>query len=995
MTHKTLLLGLWLLVATTALAQNAAPTVIAPDSLRQKLDLVFANLDKTPITSGFLEEYGVPLIPLDIFNGVLTDSNRVDMTVWRQVYSTLYTARIQGTNPMATLPVVNSALTNAEAANTASIPVTLLYGEYHALRPDAITANLLTVQQAQLFDVPGRTQSPYLLRKLFAPAPLRSYAEDGVISLVFTPELFYNISTKTLSNIKVDFGDGRGYLVAAWNTALNASFSTTGTKRIKVQLTFSDNSVMQSYIAIDLISTSIVPFSYTNPADLTVNFAATAAHAGGTVSVRYSRQGTERSITKPLIIIEGYDVSSIASKLSRNYNYRDITNALNVNFNSGTNFSDQLDNIAGYDLIFIDYRNGTDDIRRNAALFQDVVTWVNTQKANAGSSQQNVVIGISMGGLVARYGLANMTKQGMATQTRLLLTHDSPHRGANTPIGFQSLTLALNEVQLVRLINLFDLLPELEQARALLQAPASQQMLIMRATNGTGGFAANTFLDTDYRNMITFTGSVQPSYQTIATSLGSQCGIGSLTAGSELLRIQGRFFISPIPWIRRSSLNTEVIVNAVSASGPARVSKLRLWVNSRILGFININVNLTNKSASSPSGMLPWDGAPGGTQNVRDQGASKFPTLQVRFLPFLDLSLQATFAGDFCFIPAVSALDITNLNASALSASYVSGYTPPSNPSRMNTFIAQESFTRNSALTYNQVHPVFTPRQSDWIYRSLENLPGNTLNCSNECAPNYTPTLSGPTTVCGSNTTYTLSNVPAGVTITWSTSSNITAVSGQGTLNYTVKANATGSGSVSATLSNGCSAPYTKTLSGLTVNTVPNPTFISTTYVYCYEQKFETNAAPGSIYTWTYYQYPNGAPVQLVGRPYSIKLALGGGSYRLGVNSSCNTSVSIFTDFVVDCSDGGGPRFSISPNPSSELITIASTTSERETTSDPMMAKLFDLEGRLLVTRQQQLREQNLTVDVSQIPNGTYILHIIRKQTVTQHHVVVNHQTGQ
>jgi hypothetical protein len=68
--------------------------------LRDKLNNVFANINKNQIPTGFLEEFATPLVPLDVFNGVLTDSNRVDIDGWRMVYSTLYSSRIYGTNPM-------------------------------------------------------------------------------------------------------------------------------------------------------------------------------------------------------------------------------------------------------------------------------------------------------------------------------------------------------------------------------------------------------------------------------------------------------------------------------------------------------------------------------------------------------------------------------------------------------------------------------------------------------------------------------------------------------------------------------------------------------------------------------------------------------------------------------------------------------------------------------------------------------------------------------
>ncbi len=71
-----LLTAACLLWAGTLLAQT-------PDTLRKKLDLVFQPLNKSIIPTGYLVEYGYPLIPADLFNNILTDSSRTNMQVMR------------------------------------------------------------------------------------------------------------------------------------------------------------------------------------------------------------------------------------------------------------------------------------------------------------------------------------------------------------------------------------------------------------------------------------------------------------------------------------------------------------------------------------------------------------------------------------------------------------------------------------------------------------------------------------------------------------------------------------------------------------------------------------------------------------------------------------------------------------------------------------------------------------------------------------------------
>jgi hypothetical protein len=45
------------------------------DPLRQKLDTIFQYVDKAQIPTGYLKEYGNEFMPIQWFNGVLTNSN--------------------------------------------------------------------------------------------------------------------------------------------------------------------------------------------------------------------------------------------------------------------------------------------------------------------------------------------------------------------------------------------------------------------------------------------------------------------------------------------------------------------------------------------------------------------------------------------------------------------------------------------------------------------------------------------------------------------------------------------------------------------------------------------------------------------------------------------------------------------------------------------------------------------------------------------------------
>ena len=143
-----------------------------------------------------------------------------------------------------------------------------------------------------------------------------------------------------------------------------------------------------------------------------------------------------------MIIAEGFDPSHVLGTTNM-----DITNLSIDEEEIGTlNIGDPniWENISSFDIIYLDYNDGLDDIRRNAVLFQEVIDYVNRNKEGA---SPNVVMGISMGGLVARYALRKMELENRKHDTWKFISVDSPHKGANVPIGMQAMLRHLADVK--------------------------------------------------------------------------------------------------------------------------------------------------------------------------------------------------------------------------------------------------------------------------------------------------------------------------------------------------------------------------------------------------------------------------------------------------------------------------------------------------------------------------------------------------------------------
>ena len=167
------------------------------------------------------------------------------------------------------------------------------------------------------------------------------------------------------------------------------------------------------------------------------------------VSVKYINSAN--LITRPLIYVEGFDDLYLGSLYNFSKALQDLNGNSHEYFNriiydrltssrgslSFQTFYDK-DGITGlndtYDIVYVDWGNPQADIRANALLLEDIIQWVNNLKAPI-IGKRNVVFGHSMGGLVARYALRDMEIKGIEHDTSYYVSHDSPHLGANVPLG--------------------------------------------------------------------------------------------------------------------------------------------------------------------------------------------------------------------------------------------------------------------------------------------------------------------------------------------------------------------------------------------------------------------------------------------------------------------------------------------------------------------------------------------------------------------------------
>jgi hypothetical protein len=960
------------------------------DQLRQDLDFLFGNLNPSEVPSGYLAPYGLEMADKEDFNGVITDSNVVNnLDILRMVYADVYTARFNSSAPA--LPSVETV--NSSVAGASENSLVIFYGLYSILREDAVQQNLLQYSNGQLYDVQGRSQSPYILQSAFVAYPKQNSFENGTVTLQFDPLLYYSNTSASVVSLQANFGGG--YQTISANGSTSYTFTdSTGIHLITLKADLSNGSTQYTQMAVwvTLSPGNNNPMArYTAPNLNTpeINIPRVqGVHDGARVYIIRNANTPANQILKPLIVAEGLDINSSAPQLQGNYSVTNLIrewNRVNWTTNPNTNFNDFLDDVAQYDLVFIDWNNGTDDITHNAALLEDIIGRINAMKT--GASQQNVVMGISMGGLVTRYCLASMVKRGIDPQTRLLITHDSPHQGAYVPLALQHLVLGLQNEHLlgVRLGSIHN--GALDQAVTLLQSPAAQQELVMVATDDNGNVAQNNFLATIYRNMITFQpGDPKPQYQFVATAQGSQCGISPIPDGATLVSGSGQGNLSgALAYLTRgiiSRMKYEVDIDAkgLIANPNHQILHFQFRRLSRLLfGLVNNNRTLISIDRNEPLfNTLPWESVPGGTVSVGDRLHLSTNSLGGDWSLigqwFLGLNYNFTLAPRFGFLPVFSALDVTTpVSPSIIHDTYVRGITP-AGVSRATNFIAQEQFVGFGGSEFNQPHTTFTARNAEWLYSVMENTAFN--DCSATC---NSFTITGNDKICWSDV-YTLGAVPAGTTVTWSASPD-------GLVNITPNANGSqvtverissniNNVTITATITNGCNQVSTAS-KYVQLGGFGYPGDISGLQnVSCGEYvTYQVANIPGASYQWVV--------------PGDWTIVQGQGTYMLDAQSgtSGNVQVAVYNGceyyyslpLYVNSSCYGYYYYSMSPNPASSTVTVSSKDKNAKGEKvDKTITEIniYDKLGNLKIRRKFN-KEKKVDLNISNLSADLYYLEIV------------------
>lgn len=450
------------------------------------LNMAHGSAEKTatvPILGEFIQHltrlanlYTVPsgilhLTPsgMKAFSG--TDPESIlDQQQWQQFYYELQQSAVSGFR-LRSLDDVR-----AEAAaqrDQGLIPLAVGDFRYHKLR-DRVAARLSTAAESKdPSDLPAIESLEGVLEErhaFFATVLLQEH------SRWFTPlpPVHYGLSARFvltagayLTNrpsrpfeIEIDPHDERGFRPLHVGTPLEIAYREPGHKRIRLRVRRDDQALTTDFDFVIARSQAPTPNATWELSGRWGNLS-----FAGTARILYGAGHT--ALVEPVIIAEGFPGNLSLEQFWKEYIGR-------------SNFAQNL-LARGKDIIVLGFTNGGSYIQGNA---QVAVACIEKAIRERQGTKPLIVGGISMGGLVTRYALAEMEHDEKDHQTALYFSIDTPHNGAVIPIGVQYFTYYFA-----------DRSDDAKMAADALRSIASQQMAYhwLPGLDYTGSLADNPF----------------------------------------------------------------------------------------------------------------------------------------------------------------------------------------------------------------------------------------------------------------------------------------------------------------------------------------------------------------------------------------------------------------------------------------------------------------------------------------------------------------------
>ncbi len=624
------------------------------DSMSHTIAHLFGALDTNYITTKVLIDKSLDLIDMADFKFSGGAGDTADINTFGLIYARLSDSW-HSAGPYY-LPEPEDAYLN-ESLNlmhSDTVPLVVLADRFDQFKPDALSLDLIDFYGNQFHDVISRSASPYITDSVFIATPLTNVSYKQTITFILRPEQVFS-RLDTLLYLEVDFDDGNSIRTIYPGDTVTVAWSSLGQKIISSRGIFAStppSGWVQSLI--DLLAGLGGGGGSEGPQpDMVVSLDADETQSG--YVLEFFLRCPEEGVNKPLIIVNGYDPPQ-KEKLGIMRTAGIMFVFLSQKpFPSTLPDETMLDFVGenGFDLVWLTYKDGGAPLINLSRGVKEAIKKVNELKELNGSREQNVIVGVSHGGVAGKFALLDMEAEHEDHETDIFINFDEGNRGANFSLAAQHMLKHLLNIKpgrkpLKSYIPLGTEIEEIFKARALadlIEYSAWSQDEISSPTK------VDFFEDLAVMGLDEDSRLKNCTYLTISN--GSLNGIRQQHSngiekdpGSSLLSLD-----APIPTvIGRLHLDLQLNYLPDHPSTPTEVYNGRyaikilfgtvtVWSDRKV-----IRVTDTDPLDTAPGGYMGFDGG--------DQG-DFLQSISTVFNSSLPLPI-----GPFCITPAVSSIDL-------------------------------------------------------------------------------------------------------------------------------------------------------------------------------------------------------------------------------------------------------------------------------------------------------------------------------------------------
>lgn len=414
------------------------------DEPNKELRRVMQNVTPDPADVEFLYDMSMHIAEDKFFVAHSYDTSNTDNFFF--MYEEMYYSAYDTTLMERPEDLANRALNY----KTDLVPIMIFNYDYLTFNQAALnSADYLTFDTVNdiLLNHPSPIGSPFHLNQVFAAATAIDNQYFKTCTFVVDPGfIMYDQrnSYKAGYELWIDFADGNGPI----------KFDQSITTHHKVTYPVEGDYTLEVFLVPPDGSTPVNTSRFkrrTQTSEETVPPDQTLTIGGINAGIYWACSGSaaDPADTKFVILLEGIDLLDFIPALNR-----DVARIYNEKI-AEENLA-QLRNF-GYSFIVVDWASSRRDMEDNAL---DVVELIDYLKCTYPNDHEYVLAGSSMGGVIGRYALTYMEQTNYTVnnttdtdwrlpwvpcqpelfhKTRLYISMDSPHQGANVPLGYQEL----------------------------------------------------------------------------------------------------------------------------------------------------------------------------------------------------------------------------------------------------------------------------------------------------------------------------------------------------------------------------------------------------------------------------------------------------------------------------------------------------------------------------------------------------------------------------